>query len=148
MVVEMILIGSLQCCRSESFGEGLLPDCCCPLCSPVGIQDFLVLDCLISRSGWLANLSMCLGLAGIGALVFTKPCSSTHWSCFSFGFKPPENDFPRPLPPWHPRPQPGRLGLGLSPSSFLGGTSDFIWRALSLLKSGRVGTCVTFTTLL
>ena len=58
------------------------------------------------------GLSMCLGLAGIGALVFTKPCSSTHWSCCSLGFKPPENDFFPPAATLAPKAAAGSLWLG------------------------------------
>ena len=53
---------------------------------PVLRHDSHLCHCLIP--------SMCLGLAGIGAPVFGKPCSSTHWTCFSLGFKPLGNDFP------------------------------------------------------
>ena len=59
----------------------------------------LVLVVVIARSGAATrpvgdtSMSMCLGLAGIGALVFTKPCSSTHWSCCGLAFKPPQDDF-------------------------------------------------------
>ena len=71
-----------------------------------------LLATLYVYAGGTLRMSMCLGLAGIGALVFTKPCSSTHWSCCSLGFKPPENDFFPPAATLAPKAAAGSLWLG------------------------------------